>query len=117
MVRVAEAAQKLEESSHKQVESDKDRGSIGAHRSAQFLAFSTVLRMCGSPGKAGNAGEVHVFKNTFDPVLGHAINQAIPNMTLIDQRPIEVAMRLIPGHFVVFPLPVQSGPGAALLFL
>ena len=26
-------------------------------------------------------------------------NQAIPNMTLIDQRPIEVAMRLIPGHW------------------
>jgi IS30 family transposase len=26
-------------------------------------------------------------------------NQAIPNMTLIDQRPIEVAMRLVPGHW------------------
>lgn len=26
-------------------------------------------------------------------------NQAIPNMTLIDRRPIEVAMRLIPGHW------------------
>jgi transposase, IS30 family len=26
-------------------------------------------------------------------------NRAIPNMTLIDQRPIEVAMRLIPGHW------------------
>jgi IS30 family transposase len=26
-------------------------------------------------------------------------NLAIPNMTLIDQRPIEVAMRLIPGHW------------------
>jgi IS30 family transposase len=26
-------------------------------------------------------------------------NQAIPNMTLIDQRPMEVAMRLIPGHW------------------
>ena len=26
-------------------------------------------------------------------------NQAIPNMALIDQRPIEVAMRLIPGHW------------------
>jgi IS30 family transposase len=25
-------------------------------------------------------------------------NQAIPNMTLIDQRPIEVSMRLVPGH-------------------
>ncbi len=26
-------------------------------------------------------------------------NQAIPNMTLIDQRPVEVQMRLIPGHW------------------
>jgi IS30 family transposase len=26
-------------------------------------------------------------------------NQAIPNMTLIDQRPVEVVMRLIPGHW------------------
>ena len=26
-------------------------------------------------------------------------NQAIPNMALIDQRPVEVAMRLIPGHW------------------